>query len=284
MAITASMVKELREKTGVGMMDCKKALQESDGDMEKAVEWLRKKGLSKAAKRADRATSNGVIGVHVTDDGKKIALFELNCETDFVAKNEDFGKLADQLAQHVAGTGTTDEEAIKQEAFALETSKTINDLLGEQIAKIGESLNFGKILLWDLAADDNRFGFYVHTGASAVGLVEMSGGAEADLEELGRNIGMQIVAGRPQYLTPDDVPQDVIDKEMEIYKEEARTSGKPENILDKIATGKLNKFYTEVCLTKQAYVKDPQGKTSVEQLLKQHGVGLTRFTRTAVGG
>ncbi|MHA1570155.1 MAG: translation elongation factor Ts [Alphaproteobacteria bacterium] len=283
MEITAKMVMNLREKTGVGMMDCKKALQESDGDMDKAVDWLRKKGISKAAKRADRATSAGVIGTFVGDDQKLITLVELNCETDFVAKNPDFGALADQLAEHVAKTGTTDADALGGEKFTFDASKTINDLMAEAVAKIGEALKIGRVLLWRAEADDSVLGYYLHTGASAVGLVEMTGAASKDVSELGKNLGMQIVAARPAYLAPADVPADVIEKEKEIYKAEAAAAGKPEKILDKIAEGKLNKFYQDNCLIKQAYVKDPKGKTSVEQLLKEHSVSLARYERITVG-
>ncbi|MDP8223350.1 MAG: translation elongation factor Ts [Candidatus Lernaella stagnicola] len=283
MAISAAMVKELRGKTGVGMMDCKKALQENDGDMEKAIEWLRKKGLSKAAKRADRATSHGVFGIFVSESGGKIAVVELNCETDFVAKNEDFGKLADQFAAHVAATGTTDAEALKNEKFTADPNVTVGDVLAENLAKIGESIKIGQIIVWETQSDDAKLGIYVHTGASAVGLTELTGTSDKDVAELGKHLGMQIVAARPTYLTPDDVPEEIVAKEIEIYREEARQSGKPENILDKIAQGKLNKFYQDICLIKQTYVKDPQGKQSVEKLLAAEGVGIARFTRLAIG-
>jgi len=282
MDITAKMVMDLREKTGVGMMDCKKALQESAGDMEKAVEWLRKKGLSKAAKRADRATSSGVIGVFVSPDSKKVSLVELNCETDFVAKNDDFAATAQQFAQHVAQTGTTELEALSGEKFALDASKTIGDMIADTIAKIGESIKIGKVLLWN-AADANRLGYYVHTGASAVGLVEFTGVGGKDVAELGKFLGMLIVAARPTYFQPADVPAEVLAKEKEIYRAEALQSGKPEQVVDKIAEGKLNKFYQDVCLLKQMYVKDPQGKTPVEKVLSEHGVKLTRYARMAVG-
>lgn len=283
MSITAAMVKELRDKTGVGMMDCKKALTESNGDIETAVEWLRKKGLSKAAKRSDRATTAGVFGINTSADGKQLACVELNCETDFVAKNDDFIALANALAAHVAASGTMDADAMKDQDFLAEPGKTVGDALAEALAKIGESIRIGKVELWKVQADDSKIGLYVHTGASAVGLTELTGVAAKDVAELGKNLGMQIVAARPAYLRPDDVPTDIVAKEIEIYREEARGSGKPEQILDKIAQGKLGKFYQDTCLIKQLYVKDPQGKQSVEKLLAAEGVGIARFARLSIG-
>ncbi len=283
MAITAVMVKELREKTGVGMMDCKKALQATDGDVEKANDWLRKKGLAKAAKRSDRSTSQGVFGLHLSDDGKKVCCLELNCETDFVAKNEDFVKLANQFAAQVSATGTTDGEALKGEDFIAGPGKTVGDALAEALAKIGESLKIGKIVLWETQADGATMGLYLHTGASAVGLTELTGTDEKDVLELGKNLGMQIVAARPMYLKPEDVPTDILDKEKDIYREEARQAGKPDALLEKIAQGKLGKFYKENCLLKQIYVKDPQGKQPVEKLLAAEGVGIARFARLTIG-
>lgn len=283
MEITAKMVKDLREKTGVGMMDCKHALQESNGDMEAAVDWLRKKGLAKAAKRADRATASGVFGICIGGTGKKIACLELNCETDFVAKNQEFIKLANDLAAHVCKTGATDWNTLSAERFTLDASKTVGDLLAEYLAKIGESIRVGKIAVWQAENDDATLGLYVHTGATAIGLSELTGTTGKDLGELGKWLGMQIVAARPTYLTPEDVPADVKSKEMEIYREEAKTSGKPEKIWERIAEGKLSKFYEENCLIKQAYVKDPEGKQTIEGLLKESKVGLKRFLRLSIG-
>ena len=283
MAISAGMVKELRDKTGVGMKDCKKALVETDGDMGQAIDWLRKKGLSKAAKRADRATSQGVFGVFSAADGTNIAVLELNCETDFVAKNEDFQMLANQLAAQVADTGMTDAETLKTQAFAAAPEKTVGDALAEALAKIGESIKIGQIIQWKTQSGDAKIGLYVHTGASAIGLSELTGAAEKDVDELGKNLGMQIVAARPAYLKPEDVPAEIVEKEKDIYREEARMSGKPEQILEKIADGKLNKFFQDMCLVKQTYVKDPQGKMPVEKLLASEGVGIARFARLSIG-
>jgi len=282
MEITAKMVKDLRETTGVGMMDCKRALQESNGEIEAAIDWLRKKGLSKAAKRADRATASGVFGICASADGKKVACLELNCETDFVAKNEEFIRLANNLAAHVCATGAGDWNTLSGEPFTLDTSKTVGDLLAEYLAKIGESIRVGKIAVWQ-AEDDALLGLYVHTGATAIGLSELTGSGGAALSELGKNLGMQIVAARPNYLTPEDVPAEVKSKEMEIYREEAKTSGKPEKIWERIAEGKLNKFYEENCLIKQAYVKDPEGKQTIEGLLKESQAGIKRFLRLSIG-
>jgi elongation factor Ts len=283
MEINSTMVKDLREKTGVGMMDCKKALQESAGDMEKAIEWLRKKGISKSAKRADRAASKGVFGLYFAPDHKHFTAVELNCETDFVAKNEDFVKMANDLAAHVAAHGTTDEAALRAEKFAADASKTVGDLLAEAVAKIGEAIRFGKIVDWKAAGGENFLGLYVHTGAAAIGLTELTGATGADAVELGKNLGMQIVASKPAYLAPADVPAAVLEKEKEIYREEAKAAGKPEKILDKIAEGKLAKFYQDNCLLNQIYVKDTDGSMTVETLVKKAGVSVLRFARLMVG-
>ena len=283
MEINATMVKDLREKTGAGMMDCKKALAENGGDMEKAVEWLRKKGLSKAAKRAERATSAGFIGACLSVDGKKASFVELNCETDFVAKNEDFRQMAKQLAEHVSSTGTTNVALLAAEKFIADPAKTVGDLLAEAIAKIGESIKIGNVLLWKMEKPEDVFGYYIHTNNTAVGIMELTGVAGKDVAELGKNLGMQIVASKPFYLVPTDVPAEVTEKEKEIYRAEAAAAGKPEAMLDKIAEGKLGKFYQDVCLIKQLYVRDPQGKMTVEQLLKEAGVGIARFARVAIG-
>jgi elongation factor Ts len=282
MEITSQMVKDLREKTGVGMMDCKKALQESGADVEKAIEWLRKKGLSKSAKRADRAAAKGVFGVKISPDYKRFTAVELNCETDFVAKNDDFVKMAAALADTVVAHGATDETALRAAKLASDPSKTVGDLLAEAVAKIGEAIRIGKIVDWK-AAGDSALGVYVHTGATAIGLSEMTGAAGKDVFELGKNLGMQIVASKPAYLAPADVPADVLEKEKEIYREEAKAAGKPEKILDKIAEGKLAKFYQDNCLTKQIYVKDTDGVMTVEKLVQNAGVGLSRFARLMVG-
>jgi elongation factor Ts len=283
MEIKANMVKDLREKTGAGMMDCKKALGETGGDMEQAVEWLRKKGLSKAAKRAERATKAGYIGACLAPGGKKAAFVELSCETDFVAKNDDFRKMAQQLAEHVNKTGVVDVEKLAGEKFTADPSKTVGDLLAEAIAKIGESIKIGQALVWQVEKPENALAWYIHTNNTAVGVSELAGVAGKDVAELGKNLGMQIVASRPQYLVPADVPAEVIAKEKEIYRAEAAAAGKPEAMIDKIADGKLGKFYQDVCLIKQLYVRDPQGKMTVEQLLKEAGVGVARFARLSVG-
>jgi elongation factor Ts len=283
MEISAQAVKDLREKTGVGMMDCKKALQETGGDMEGAIEWLRKRGLARAAKRADRAASKGVLGVHVSGDARLFAAVELNCETDFVAKNDDFVKMAADLAKHVAATGTTDLEAVKSEKLATNPAKTVGDLLADALAKIGEAIRLGQILVWKAESDDARFGLYVHTGAVALGVSELTGAAGKEFAEAGKNLGMQIVAAKPLYLQPGDVPTGVLEKEKEIYREEAKQQGKPDKILDKIAEGKLNKFYQDNCLVKQLYVRDPDGAMTVEKMLQGAGLGVRRFARLVVG-
>ncbi|NNG26162.1 MAG: elongation factor Ts [Ignavibacteriaceae bacterium] len=250
MAVTAAQVNELRKKTGAGMMDCKKALVEADGDMQKAIEILRKKGTAVAAKRAEKAANEGLVLTKISDDKKHGSIIEINCETDFVAKSEDFVKLANEVlnSAHKNKSATVDE--------LMNGNGELKDKVTEVLGKVGEKIEISRI-----ANEETENGLlidYIHMGSKLGVLVKfdsVNDGAD-ELSEIGKDIAMQVAAMNPICVKRDDVSDDTIAKEIEIYKEVARKEGKPEKILDKIADGKLNKFYQESVLTEQTYIKD----------------------------
>jgi elongation factor Ts len=266
MAISASQVKELREKTGAGMMDCKKALTEADGDFEKAVEVLRKKGASVAAKRAERTANEGVILTKILDGGKTGIILEVNCETDFVAKSDDFIAFANGAMDAAA----ENRPASIDELMKLTISgNKIEDELTNIIGKIGEKIQLSRFKIE--TTEDGNVIDYVHHGSKLGVLIRADNVKEDAADEfnvLAKDIAMQVAAMNPKYLKKDDVSKEVLDKEIEIYKEIARKEGKPENILDKIAAGKLSKYYDENCLLEQVFVKDNSKK--VGQLIKEY--------------
>ena len=277
MAITASMVKELREKTSAGMMDCKTALEECGGEMDKAVDWLRQKGLSKAAKKAGRAPSEGLVGCFVSADGKPAGLAELKCETDFVSRNEKFVELAGKLAEQVATKGALDESA----------QTAINDI----IATLGENMGSGRTAQMNVAGE-GFIGSYLHSNGKIAVLVEMTcekaaTAAEATFLECAKNVAMQIAASNPAAVSADKVDPALIAREREVYRQKALEEGKPENIVEKIAEGAVKKFFKEACLLEQPYIRDD--KTTVAELLKQtskavgDNLGVARFVRFQLG-
>ena len=276
MAIKAQDVKELREATGVGMMDCKKALVEADGDFDKAIEILRTKGQKVAAKRADREATEGAIVTATADDGQVGVIAEVNCETDFVARNSDFTDFAQKVADALlkarpAGIGEAQSVEIDGRPLA--------DALTDMTGKIGEKVDVRRFEIVE-AADGGTVVDYIHPGAKLGVLVEMTG--SGDLEEAGRDVAMQAAAMNPVAATRDDVPQDLQDKEREIGREQARAEGKPEQILDKIAEGKLTRYFKDNVLVEQPFVKD--SSMTVQQMLDKGNAGLTRFVRFALGG
>jgi elongation factor Ts len=272
--ISATIVKELREKTQAGMMDCKKALQEANGDFENAVKWLREKGLSAAAKRAGRTASQGIIDIKFSDDGKAAAMFELNSETDFVAKNDKFKALLNQLLDQVLANKPKDIIALEQQAFIGDASKKVADMVTDIIAVIGENIVARRFALIET---NNPIESYIHMNGSIGVLVEFSGALD---KQVSKDIAMQIAAANPLYLDQTVVPAADLEKEKEIYKQMARNEGKPEAILDKIADGKVNKFFQENCLLEQAFVKDPDKK--VKDILPS-GVNVVKFYRFQLG-
>lgn len=252
MAITAAQVKELRDKTGAGMMDCKKALTEADGDFEKAVEILRKKGASVAAKRAERTASEGVVLTRTLENGAA-AMIEVNCETDFVAKSDDFVKFAEFAFDMVVENNPANvEELLPLGKDNTTVAKELDTIMG----KIGEKIEVSRFVIEN--SDNGLVVGYVHHGSKLGVLVRVdnTGDKNEAIEPIVKDMAMQVAAMRPEYTYREEVPQTVIDKEIDIYKEVLRKEGKPENMLEKIANGKLNKFYAETCLFEQAYIKD----------------------------
>jgi len=265
MGITAAQVKELREKTGAGMMDCKKALVESGGDEEKAVMYLREKGLSKAAKKAGRATSEGLVTPYVSEDGKTAVISELLCETDFVAKGDDFKAFAAALSEKIAGLDVTS-------GTADDLPKDVADVT-DLIAKLGENMGVGRFAK---VSTDGVLGVYVHSNNKLATIVELTGGGD---ETIAKDVAMHVAAMNPQCITSDELPADVLEKEKALYMKQAMDEGKPENIAEKIVTGRLNKFYSEVCLIEQAFIKEDKKK--VKDILG--GATVAGFARLALG-
>lgn len=262
MAITAADVNELRKKTGAGMMDCKKALTEANGDFEKAIEILRKKGASVAAKRAEKSANEGMIVTKVAEDHKKASIIEVNCETDFVAKSDDFVKLAHSVADAAFKTGAQDAQQL------LESDSQLKNFLVDVMGKVGEKIEVSRVATE--IAENGLLVDYIHMGSKLGVLVKFDNvsGNSNELIEIGKDIAMQVAAMNPICVYREEVPTSTIDKEIEIYKELARKEGKPENILDKIAQGKLNKFYQENCLFEQAFIKD--NSKSIKDLISDY--------------
>jgi elongation factor Ts len=261
--ISATDVSKLRKTTGAGMMDCKKALQEADGDFDKAIEIIRKKGQAIASKRADRDASEGVAISKVSSDGKFGAVIALNCETDFVAKNEDFVKLAFSILDKAIETKPTDLESLKQLEL---DGKTIDAIIVDQIGVIGEKI---ELAYYDKVEADQVVP-YIHHGNRLATLVGLN---KVVAIEIGKDVAMQVAAMNPVAIDKSDVPSDVIEKEMEIGRDQARKEGKPENIIDKIAEGKLNKYFKENTLLNQEFTKD--SKKTVRQFLQETDKELT---------
>jgi elongation factor Ts len=255
MAITAAMVKELRERTGAGMMDCKNVLNEVNGDMEKAIEVLREKGLAKAAKKAGRVAAEGLVKEKISADGKNGFIVEINSETDFVAKNEQFVTFVNQVAELGLTHKAQTVEELKSLAWVDDASKTVEDVLTEKIATIGENLTIRRVAF---ISTEGSLAAYTHGGGRIVVIAEVAEDGEK-AKEVGRNIAMQIAAVNPEYISMDDVSEETKNKEKEILMHQAMNEnpGKPENIIEKMVSGRLNKQLKEICLLEQEYVKDP---------------------------
>jgi elongation factor Ts len=264
MAITASQVNELRQKTGAGMMDCKKALTEANGDFEKAIEILRKKGASVASKRAEKSANEGMVVTKISDDHKKAVIIEVNCETDFVAKSDDFVKLANEVVESTFKSELSDAKQL------LELDINLYNQVVDVMGKVGEKIEVSRVLTEK--ADNGLIVDYIHMGSKLGVLVKFDNVAEqkSELVELGKNIAMQVAAMNPICIYRDEVPTTTVEQEIDIYKELARKEGKPENILEKIATGKLNKFYAENCLFEQTFIKDSTSSKTVGNLIEEY--------------
>lgn len=291
MAITASMVKELREQTGAGMMDCKKALTETDGDFEKAIEFLREKGLATAQKKAGRIAAEGIVSTTIKDGDKVAAIVEVNAETDFVAKNEVFRNYVKEVVEQAADTEAADIEAFKAEPWALDTSMTVADKLAAMIAKIGENMNIRRFE--KVVSEDGVVVSYIHAGGKIGVLVEAKTDSNTDaVKEALKNVAMQIAALNPKYVSTDEVPEDYKEHEKEILmaqaKNDPKNANKPENIIEKMIAGRLSKELKEVCLLEQEYVKAENKETVakyLEAVSKEVGsaVTLKRFIRFETG-
>ncbi|GAB6166827.1 translation elongation factor Ts [Thermostilla marina] len=271
--ITAAVVKELRDKTGLPMMECKRALEESGGDIEQAIEILRKAGQKVMAKRADRETAFGRIGVFTDEANNVTGLVELLCESAPVAKNDEFTAMADELAKQLAvGPGASSVDELLSQNSPVEPSKTLQDRLGEVINRIREKFVVNRILRVEGAC-----GVYLHHDGSKAAVVEIKG----DDVGLAREIAMHVVAMRPIALKPEDLPEELVAKEREVYLERAKASGKPENIIERIVESSLKTFYSEKCLLEQPFFKEP--KKTVGQVAKAGGIEVVRYTYWEIG-
>ena len=272
--ISAEQVKELREKTGAGMMDCKKVLTETNGDEEKAIELLRERGIAKAAKKSDRIAAEGLVAAYVTEDHKIGAVVEVNAETDFVAKNEEFRTFVNDIVKQIVAKNPATVEELLAQKSDVEPDKTVQDVLTNKIATIGENMSIRRFERFETTG---LIESYIH-GAGKIGvLVEMEGGNS----ELAKDVCMQIAAARPEYLDRNDVPADRVEHEMEILKAQAVNEGKPEAVAEKIVQGRIGKFYGEICLVEQDFVKDPSQK--VGKLVESKGAKIVRFARFEKG-
>ena len=270
--ITASLVKELREKTGAGMLDCKKALEANNGDINASIDWLREKGISKAAKKADRIAAEGVAAI--LTNGNKAVIIEVNSETDFVAKNEEFTGMITTILETVMNSDvTTVEEALK-----LSTSEgTIEELIVAKTAKIGEKLSFRRMEVVT-KSDSESFGDYIHMGGKIAVLTVVDSASS----EVAKDVAMHAAAMRPSYVKSADVPTDVLDKEKEIMKEQLLNEGKPADRIEGILVGKVKKYYEEVCLENQIFIK-AENKETVADYVKANGGTITTMIRFEVG-
>lgn len=291
MAITAAMVKELREMTGVGMMDCKKALTETDGNMEKAVELLREKGLAASAKKAGRIASEGMVEVYLSDDNKIGAIVEVNSETDFVAKNQVFRDYVAAVAKQASKTTAKDMDEFFAEKWDLDNQFTVKEALSQQVAVIGENLNIRRFEKYERTTS-GKLVSYIHGGGRIGVMIELACDNESDaLVELGKNVAMQIAALNPKFIAEKDVPADFIEKETEILtvqaKNDPKNANKPDNIIAKMIEGRLKKEMKEFCLVEQPYVKDGDltVKKYIDSVAKEVGapIEITRFVRFETG-
>lgn len=273
MAISAAQVKELRERTGSGMMECKKALTEADGDMDAAIEVLRKAGLAKADKKAGRVAAEGLVVIETSDDGKQAALVEINCETDFVAKKEEFQDFANKVARRVLAGQPESLDALMEMPLEEGGSISIEDARKELIAKLGENIAVRRFSTFQT---DGYLGVYLHGTRIGV-LVELN----QEKPELAKDIAMHIAASRPAAIGEDDVPQEMLQKEREIIEAQAAESGKPADIIEKMVQGRINKYLKEITLLGQPFVKDPD--ISVGKLLEQSGTSVISFNRMELG-
>ncbi|HEC4182915.1 TPA: elongation factor Ts [Staphylococcus aureus] len=271
--ISAKLVKELRKKTGAGMMDCKKALTETDGDIDKAIDYLREKGIAKAAKKADRIAAEGLV--HVETKGNDAVIVEINSETDFVARNEGFQELVKEIANQVLDTKAETVEALME--TTLPNGKSVDERIKEAISTIGEKLSVRRFAI-RTKTDNDAFGAYLHMGGRIGVLTVVEGSTD---EEAARDVSMHIAAINPKYVSSEQVSEEEINHEREVLKQQALNEGKPENIVEKMVEGRLRKYLQEICAVDQDFVKNPD--VTVEAFLKTKGGKLVDFVRYEVG-
>ena len=272
--VTASQVKDLREKTGAGMMDCKKVLTETDGDMEKAIELLRERGIAKAAKKSSRVAAEGLVATYVSEDGKVGAVVEVNAETDFVSKNDEFRTFVNDVAKQIVEKNPANVEELLAQTSISESDKTVQEVLTNKIATIGENMTIRRFERFET---NGVIGSYIHGDGKIGVLVDM----ENATPELAKDICLQIAAAKPEFLDRESVTAERVEKEMEILKAQAMNEGKPAEIAEKMVQGRINKFYGEICLLEQEFVKDPDMK--VNKLLASNGAKINRFARLEKG-
>ena len=272
--ITADLVKQLREKTGAGLMDCKKVLTETDGDMEKAAELLRERGIAKAAKKSSRIAAEGLVTAYVSDDKKIGSVVEVNAETDFVAKNDEFRTFVNDIAKQVALKNPANVEELLEQKY-LETDQTVQEVLTDKIATIGENMSIRRFTRYE---SEGLVESYIHGDGKIGVLVNFEKGND---DTLAKDVCMQIAAAKPEYLKREDVPQEAVQKEMEILKVQAMNEGKPAEIAEKMVQGRIGKYYGEICLLDQEFVKDPSVK--VGDLIESKGAQIVAFARLEKG-
>ena len=267
-AVTSAMVKELRERTSAGMMDCKKALVESDGDMDKAIEWLREKGLSQAAKKASRIAAEGAVAQYISEDGTVGALVEVNCETDFVANTDNFKKFANGVAKHIALANPADVDAMMAQKFVDDESKTINDMVSDATVAIGEKISIRRFERYETTGVIST---YIHMGGKVGVMVEVAtddnGKQNDDVKTFAHDLALQIAAARPEAVRREEVDVEKLNKEKEILRAQALNEGKPEKIVERMVEGRIEKYYKEVCLLEQPFVKD--GDKTIKALMTE---------------
>ncbi|HKK83829.1 MAG TPA: translation elongation factor Ts [Atribacterota bacterium] len=278
MGVSMKDIKELRSRTGAGVLDCKKALNKKDGDVEAAVEYLREKGMADAAKKAGRVAAEGLVNLEITEDRKKGIIVEINSETDFVAKNEKFQNLVDEISDHILQSNSDDVKTLLEEKWHLDNNKTVNDIIKEAIANIGENINLRRFKKFE--SDGFLYG-YIHLGGKIGVMVNFDDEFSKEKEQTAKDVAMHIAAIKPEYLSQEDVSQQDIEKEKKIHKEQMLNEGKPEHIIDKIVEGKMNKYYTQVCLLEQPFVRDDE--KSVADVLKENDMSVSEFVRFEIG-
>lgn len=271
MEVTASMVKDLREQTGAGMMDCKKALAETNGNMEEAVNYLREKGIAKSAKKESRIAAEGLANIYV--DNNKAVILEVNSETDFVSKNEEFRNMIDTIGNALLNSEAKSVEDAKE---VMTSEGTIGELIVEKTAKIGEKLSLRRFEIVE-KSDDEHFGAYIHMGGRIAALTVVKGASS----EIAKDVSMQATAMKPLYLNESDVPADVVDNERNVLKEQAMNEGKPAEIAEKMVEGRIKKFYKEICLAEQPFIKD--GDVTVAKYVANNGGEILKMIRYEVG-